>query len=174
MIVPRLTRTLQIAFWRFDDQGQVLKYHAWIPNLQAWVQAVMGIDPRIFSIPAVATICPQIRKQCKGPNRQYPNDITCNLDLQLKPFGSFDEAWGDNIACRTIHLILTRIRPDIHCPHVGPNGGSPPDNYKCVDIDYSKDYFDDTALFGGPEGDVFTCGGPLLFGEGIGSARDGT
>lgn len=62
--------------------------------------------------------------------------------------GNFDEAWGDNVVCRSIHLMLTVVRPEVHCPHVGPVGGSPPDNYKCVDIDYSLDYFDDQQLFG--------------------------
>jgi hypothetical protein len=114
-----------------------------------------------------------IQKQCTGPNKQYANELDCVARLQLKPFGSFDEAWGDNIACRAIHLILTGVRPEVHCPHVGPHGGSPPDSYKCVNIDYSKDYFDDSTLFGAPEGDVFTCGGPLLFGKDIDDARVG-
>jgi hypothetical protein len=66
------------------------------------------------------------------------------------------------LSTKPVHLILTQVRPDIHCPHVGPKGGSPPDNYKCVDIDYSDDYFDDAELFGEPLGNVFTCDGPLL------------
>lgn len=48
------------------------------------------------------------------------------------------------------------VRPDVHCPHVGPTGGG-----KCVDIDYSTDYFDDERLFKAPLGSVFTCSGPL-------------
>lgn len=40
-----------------------------------------------------------------------------------------------------------------------------PNNYKCVNIDYRRDYFDDGSLFEAPEGDVFTCGGPLLAGK---------
>ena len=171
----QLTTAFQVAFWRFDDSGKVLKYHAWIPNLQAWTAAATGQDLGNFAIQTLAKtiLCPTIQKQCSGSNQQYSNVLDCVAQLELKPFGSFDEAWGDNIACRTIHLILTKVRPEVHCPHVGPKGGSPPDNYKCVDIDYSKEYFDDDTLFGAPEGDVFTCGGPLLFGEGIDGARMG-
>ena len=156
-----------MAFWRFDDEGLVLKYHAWIPNLQAWTAAATGVNLGNFAIQKATTaaICPLIQKQCTGKDKQYSNVLECATRLELKPFGSFDEAWGDNIACRTIHLILTRIRPDVHCPHVGPHGGAPPNNYKCVDIDYSKEYFDDAALFGSTEGNVFTCGGPLLSGD---------
>jgi hypothetical protein len=159
-IVIQLTCDLQVAFWRFDDQGQVLKYHAWIPNLQAWIGAVIGYDPGTIAVQTVAkvSLCPPIQQQCTGSNKQYRDELDRIARLQLKPFGNFDEAWGDNIACRT------RVRPDVHCLHVGPRGGSPPDNYKCVNIDYSKDYFDDGALFGAPEGDVFTCGGRLLSG----------
>jgi hypothetical protein len=111
---------------------------------------------------AKAALCPEIQKACTGANQQYDSEADCTAKLGEKPFGSFDEAWGDNVVCRTIHLVLTRVRPEVHCPHVGPLGGSPPDNYKCVDIDYSTEYFDDDTVFGAPEGDVFTCGGPLL------------
>jgi hypothetical protein len=43
----------------------------------------------------------------------------------------------------------------VHCPHVGPVGGSPPNNYKCVNINYTVDYFNDMELFGAA--DVFNC-----------------
>lgn len=45
----------------------------------------------------------------------------------------------------------------VHCPHVGPKGGSAPDNYKCVNIDYVQAYFTgDRALFGDVL-DAFSC-----------------
>ncbi|KXS94387.1 hypothetical protein AC578_6589 [Pseudocercospora eumusae] len=158
------TTLAQVAFWRFDDQGRVLKYHAWIPNLEKWTHVAIGQDFTNLLTQKVtsAVLCPTIQKMCSGNNKQYANTLDCIAKLERKPFGSFDEAWGDNIACRIIHLILTKVRPEVHCPHVGPVGGSPPDNYKCVDIDYSIEYFNDAELFGAPEGDVFSCGGPLL------------
>lgn len=127
----------------------------------------MGYDLNNFVVQTIArvSLCPAIQDNCKGKNQQYFNEVDCVARLKLKPFGNFDEAWGDNIACRAIHSILTKVRPEVHCPHVGLHGGSPPDNYKCVNIDYSKDYFDDDVLFRAPEGDVFTCGGPLLSGK---------
>ena len=154
----------------------MLRYHAWIPNLQAWTAAAVGINFNNLALQKVAKValCPGIQKLCTGKDQQYSSTLSCVADLQFKPFGNFDEAWGDNIVCRTIHLILTRIRPDVHCPHVGPVGGAPPDNYKCVDIDYSKEYFDDSSLFGAPEGDVFSCGGPLLSGNSSMSLGGGT
>ncbi|KAJ7209274.1 hypothetical protein GGX14DRAFT_566458 [Mycena pura] len=61
-----------------------------------------------------------------------------------------DEAWGDNVCCRFIHLILAAIRPEVHCQHVGPTGGG-----KCIDIPYNQVYFDD-ELFGSRDG-TFDC-----------------
>ncbi|KAF2216223.1 hypothetical protein CERZMDRAFT_81373 [Cercospora zeae-maydis SCOH1-5] len=160
----------QVAFWRFDNEGKVLKYHAWIPNLQAWTNAASGVDfdsPLLQNVTVSQLLCPNIQKMCTGANQQYSSTADCVKQLSGKPFGSFDEAWGDNVVCRMIHVLLTKVRPEVHCPHVGPLGGSPPDNWKCVDIDYSAEYFDDDVLFGAPEGDVFTCGGPLLTDGGL-------
>ncbi|EKG20842.1 hypothetical protein MPH_01825 [Macrophomina phaseolina MS6] len=158
------TTLAQVAFWKFDDQGAVLNYHAWIPNLQTWTEVGNNVDfDNVVIQKAVPVqLCPQIMQNCKGDNQQYSSVATCVAALELKPFGSFDEAWGDNIVCREIHVLLTKVRPEVHCPHVGPKGGSPPDNWKCVDIDYSVDYFDDSQLFGMPLGSTFTCGAPLL------------
>jgi hypothetical protein len=75
--------------------------------------------------------------------------------MATKPFGSYDEVWGDNVVCRNIHVLLTHVRPAVHCPHVGPNGGAPPNNYKCVNINYTTSYFDDRSLFGNSE--TFNC-----------------
>jgi hypothetical protein len=31
--------SFQIAFWKFDEKGAVLKYDAWITNLNTWIEA---------------------------------------------------------------------------------------------------------------------------------------
>jgi hypothetical protein len=83
----------QVAFWQFDDSGAVERYHAWIPNVQGWIQAATGIDFSGFllqkGLPAL--LCPGIQDRCKGPNQVYADTLTCILDLELKRFGSFDE-----------------------------------------------------------------------------------
>ncbi|KAL0060193.1 hypothetical protein AAF712_013040 [Marasmius tenuissimus] len=105
----------QIAFWRFDSTGAVLKYDAWIPNLPLWINASSGID---YTNPVVqsavpTTLCPAIQQNCQGANQQYADEGDCKAQLGSKPFGSMDEVWGDNLACRIIHVLLTRIRPEI-------------------------------------------------------------
>ena len=70
--------------------------------------------------------------------------------MSSKLFGNWDQIWSDNVICRTLHVRLAKLRPDVHCVHVAPSGGG-----KCVDIEYNQVYFDDEALFGG--NDAFTC-----------------
>jgi hypothetical protein len=72
--------------------------------------------------------------------------------MSSKPFGDYDEVWADSVVCRIIHVILARVRPDVHCMHVRPTGGG-----KCVDEPYNQGYFDDEALFGQPRGQTFIC-----------------
>ncbi|KAL1627483.1 hypothetical protein SLS54_002408 [Diplodia seriata] len=108
-----------VAFWNFDDDGQVLRYDAWLPNLQRWNSILLGAD---FDDPPTQdafrqTLCPAVQQRCSGPNRQYDSEEDCVADLAAKPFGNYDEAWGDNIACRTIHVILAQVRPEVSSLH---------------------------------------------------------
>ncbi|MCJ1403608.1 hypothetical protein MMC11_006831 [Xylographa trunciseda] len=144
----------QVANWHFDDDGLVLKYDAWIPNLSNWTVIGLAADLSILAVQDVYinTICNEAQLRCVGANTQYSSVAQCISVLSAKPFGTFDEAWGDDVVCRSIHLILTLIDPDVHCPHVGPTGGG-----KCSPIDYNDAYFNDTALFGGPLLEFFMC-----------------
>jgi hypothetical protein len=56
-------------------------------------------------------LCPVIQQRCTGSNQQYVSVDDCIAQLSLKPFGNYDEVWGDNIVCRTIHVILTGVDP---------------------------------------------------------------
>lgn len=144
----------QIAFWRFDDQGAVLYYDASIPTLQQWSTITTGADLSQpgFADATVAQVCGLTQLRCTGNNTQYVSLEDCIQTLSRKRIGDYNEAWSDTVACRTIHLLLVQIRPEIHCPHVGPTGGG-----KCVDKPYLDKYFDDERLFGRPTGTTFVC-----------------
>jgi hypothetical protein len=43
-IIPLTVVPFQVAFWKFDEHRTVLKYDAWIPNLNDWIEACMGIS----------------------------------------------------------------------------------------------------------------------------------
>ncbi|KAI9841627.1 MAG: hypothetical protein M1837_000474 [Sclerophora amabilis] len=144
----------QMAFWRFDEEGRVLKYDAIIPNLSAWRDTFFGdlaSDPAVQA-ESIQQICGAAQRRCTGANAQYDNVEDCISELSQKPVGVFSEAWGDTVVCRAIHIILTEARPDVHCAHVGPDGGG-----KCIDTSYAAKYTDDESLFGEPVGTTFKC-----------------
>lgn len=45
-------------------------------------------------------------------NAHFGSTEDCIETLSDKPFGSYDEVWGDNVVCRTIHILLAAIRPE--------------------------------------------------------------
>ncbi|KAL8951846.1 MAG: hypothetical protein Q9222_002194 [Ikaeria aurantiellina] len=138
-----VTTLKQIAFWTFDDQGLVLKYDAWIPNLRLYSSVVSGrgmtnVDPPPPEAQSatIQTLCGTTQTLCQGNNTQYTSVDDCVKTLTAKPFGDGDNFWSDSI----------------HCPHLGETGGG-----KCVDVEYNEGYFDDQALFGEEEGQNFMC-----------------
>ncbi|TLD18695.1 hypothetical protein E2P81_ATG11605 [Venturia nashicola] len=152
------TTLKQIAFFKFNEKGEVIAYDAWIPNLQRWTEIANGVNfgSSVVGWGLPVALCPEINKRCKDTNKQFQSTTDCVSKLEAKPTGSFDEAWGDNMVCRLIHFQLTIVRPEIHCPHVGPKGGAPPKNFKCVNTSYDDSYTDDVALFGSKN--PFKCG----------------
>lgn len=104
-----------MAFWKFDDEGAVLKYDAWIPNLNNWVEATEAApvtNPQ-FQAQSIQVICALTQMRCTGANTQWSSIGECVGALTQKPYGNYDAAWGDNVVCRSIHLVLTQVRPDV-------------------------------------------------------------
>jgi hypothetical protein len=69
-----LSTLKQVAFWRFDDDGAVTSYDAWIPNLADW--DFLSEGHQNISNPAVQAaningLCPIIQQRCVGANQQY-------------------------------------------------------------------------------------------------------
>ncbi|KIV98946.1 uncharacterized protein PV09_09331 [Verruconis gallopava] len=161
-----ITKLKQIAFWRFDTTGRIIAYDAWIPNLQNFVGKITDPSVGIYSgggyVPSTTDmtttegqICQLQAQFCTGGNQVYSSVDECIGVLMSKPYGTFDEAWGDNVVCRRVHVLLTPLRPAVHCAHVGPTGGG-----KCVDPNYNDVYFDDEELFG--SNSIFQCPGDSL------------
>src|SRR5215471_4498824 len=117
-IISLTILSCQIAFWKFDGQGAVLKYDAWLTNLNAWIEASTGVpisNPRAQA-GTIQQLCTVTQQRCTGLNRQWSSIDQCVSALSPKPYGNYDEAWGDNIVCRTIHLVLTQVRPQVSSP----------------------------------------------------------
>lgn len=105
----------QVAFWRFDEEGAVLKYDAWIPNLNTWVERTTAapVTNKEFQLQSIQQICALTQMRCNGANQQWTSVTECVTALSGKPYGNYDAAWGDNVVCRSIHLVLTQVRPDV-------------------------------------------------------------
>jgi hypothetical protein len=69
------------------------------------------------------SLCPGIQFNCVGANQQYASVADCVAYVGSLPTATWDKANQANIPCVSLHLLLTFMFPDIHCPHVGPTGG---------------------------------------------------
>ena len=106
--------TMQIAFWRFDDTGAVLYYDATLPNLNKYYNLASGVLPSAqFNAARIEQLCDSAQQLCTGSNIQYNSTQACINTLSHRPFGEWDEIWGDNVVCRTLHIQLAQLRPDV-------------------------------------------------------------
>ena len=93
----------------------MLKYDAWIPNLHDWVESTSPapLSNPHYQMQSIQQICAVTQMRCTGANTQWASIEECVAGLARKPYGNYDAAWGDNIVCRSIHLVLTQVRPDV-------------------------------------------------------------
>ena len=136
------TTLKQVAFWEFDDQGRVLKYDAWIPNLRLYSATSSGRGTSNLIPPspaqqatAIQTLCGTTQKLCYGNNTQYTGVDDCAKTLTAKPFGDGDNYWSDSVSCRQIHVLLARIRPDVRRRSLSrwlSNANSMPRSIACI------------------------------------------
>jgi len=62
---------------------------------------------------AIEALCAMIQQRCAGDNEQYESVASCVDILGKRNFGSWDEVWGDNVVCRSVHVGLTTMRPEV-------------------------------------------------------------
>jgi hypothetical protein len=107
----------------------------------AILNAGAALDPRSDGERALRLqgVCLLAATNCPG---EFHGDTTgakaadCVAFMQTKPYGSWNRANSDTVTCREAHSILTSLRPEVHCPHVGKTAGM-----VCVDVSYAS-YFD--------------------------------
>ena len=99
----------------------MLDYDAWIPNLERWNLITQGLPDRITNPQeqaaresgTIQSVCGAAQQRCTGNNTQYSSVEDCVSVLSSKDFGDYDETWDDNVVCRSIHVLLTLLRPDV-------------------------------------------------------------
>jgi hypothetical protein len=110
----KITTIKQVAFWRFDDDGSVIAYDAYLPSLALYTQLLYGTPVTTkYKTTVINTLCGQVDKLCTGENVQYNGTAECVKDLSSKDFGSWDEVFGDNVVCRSLHILLAGLRPEV-------------------------------------------------------------
>ncbi|KAJ3298660.1 hypothetical protein HDU79_008153 [Rhizoclosmatium sp. JEL0117] len=140
-LVTKATYPLRVqGFFRLDSAYNIVGYDVQVQNTGLFYAKVGLNTPKWLEQPVLAgLVCDSVAKACTGVDQQYnaQGKPDCfNFLSSVVPFGDNNQVQGDSLACRSIHVNLAFLRPDIHCPHVGPTGGM-----MCVDLPYNQ-YFE--------------------------------
>lgn len=90
--------------------------------------------------------CATIQSICPvgGALEQFPNADACYTYFAGLPNGGWERSDQKDRGCAfNLHLQFAPIRPDIHCPHVGPTGGT-----FCIAHAYNDIVLSDSQLWG--------------------------
>jgi len=126
----------QIGHWRFDEHDKIIE----VDNIQAYYDILFREMVPDSAYPFYMALllnqtCTREVMNCVGANQQYANYTACVDHILTLPYGSpLLNSWNSGI-CRWWHSTLTFLRPDFHCPHVGPTGGG-----VCVDFTLASLY----------------------------------
>ncbi len=148
---------METGIFTFNKSNKVIEFDLQIPNLGAAYDITSKLEKakRIAGVCAFLTIGhlnPITLEQVAGGTCTSYFDsrddfgkgflyvpgapfINCVKFMSSLPYGSFDRANSNTFTCRSVHMLLTPLRPDIHCKHVSYDGGG-----KCVDMPYES-YF---------------------------------
>jgi len=121
----------QIGQWRFDDDDKIIEIDNFQPYYAHQITESVG-DPTnpFYRAFIVDQVCSRHQLRCTGANQQYPSYAACSAYVSSLTFGTpWFNQWNST-TCRWWHSYLTALRPNIHCPHVGPTGGGVCVDYK--------------------------------------------
>ncbi|KAL7940429.1 hypothetical protein V8C42DRAFT_349498 [Trichoderma barbatum] len=128
------------AFMTFDSDLKVTQYDItarrfdhFFDTLITAAQPLLGTHDAASTVALVGHlldtgICSTAATFCKGNNQQYSSNEECLKFLQGVRVGTSYELGMNTKLCRMVHSKMVPLRPDVHCPHIGPTGG-----HFCVD-----------------------------------------
>ncbi|RZA27408.1 MAG: hypothetical protein EOP10_00150 [Proteobacteria bacterium] len=147
----------EIGYFVFNKQNRVIYFDLVIPNLGAAYDEKnplkrAGVMAGMCAFLTIGHIDPITQEKVKGgtctsyfdgkedfgpgfiavPNAPFLNCMTFMSTLE---WGSYNRANSNTVSCRQVHMLLTPLRPETHCPHVAYGGGG-----KCVDMPYESYY----------------------------------
>ncbi|PSN58751.1 hypothetical protein BS50DRAFT_682642 [Corynespora cassiicola Philippines] len=100
----------------------------WFGYLLQTLLRSMDPDPATAQTKAAqamaASICNAHTAHCSGTHQQFGSQGEC-LDFLTNDIrvGESFELGMDTLLCRSVHEIMIQYRPDVHCAHIGRDGG---------------------------------------------------
>lgn len=129
---------VEIYLWMlFNGEGEIEQYDItfrWFDWLfQSMVNTVQqDSSPNnevTLSLQLAREVCRTSADYCAGSNAQYSSCDQCQEYLTNKVrLGAAHEFGRNTLLCRHLHAKILPLRPEVHCPHIGPTGGD-----MCVD-----------------------------------------
>ncbi|KAG9529156.1 hypothetical protein KCU93_g3649, partial [Aureobasidium melanogenum] len=169
--VTKTTIPQELDFWvTFNEKGEISQYdgnfrylewqlNSTISSISTHLNLSSSIDiTSLLHQKLSQSICTTATTFCNGTNLQYANQTACEDYLLNKTrFGEGWE-WGmDTVSCRMIHQNMVPLRPEVHCPHIGPSGGGMCADDRTYVGNLEENYFVNSPFLApGLAGGVFT------------------
>lgn len=135
----QFTIVLPIEIWAWItcvSKGKISQYDASFRRLgQTLDLTIANVGKQIGSTSTTITLayladalakraCDAEQTYCNGTSNQNTNSASCYRFLtQEISFGTAYEVVGYTLLRETLHQHMVLLRPDVHCPHIGPGGG---------------------------------------------------
>lgn len=148
---------VQLDLWmRWNAQDEMTAYDARFVYFDWLMENAMTTMQQKFALASVADaqdhvktalvaqICTTAQNHCQGNLTQYDSMADCQqfLGTQVR-LGQPFEFGRNTVMCRSLHEGMLTLKPEAHCPHVGPTGGD-----MCTDNLNYGDYVADPDFFG--------------------------
>lgn len=133
----------------WNSERQITQYDVtfrWFGYLFETLLLSLDSDPTNATAKAVnalaTSICSTHTRYCNGTNTQYdsPEDCYHFLTQEIRVGQSF-ELGMNTLMCRSVHEIMVRYRPDVHCSHIGKDGGGMCDDSMSYAFKVDEKYF---------------------------------
>ncbi|KAF2711903.1 hypothetical protein K504DRAFT_403394 [Pleomassaria siparia CBS 279.74] len=101
------------------------------------------LEAQKAAVTAMATsVCNTHTTYCNGTSSQYESRDECfNFLTQQIRVGQSFELGMNTLMCRSVHEIMIKYRPDVHCPHIGKTGGGMCDDSIGYEEKVTEKYF---------------------------------
>lgn len=114
----------QVGTFRFDNNDKIVETDLWNPLYSAQIRESGVLQAPDYAFQMANYTCYRHDKFCKNtPYKQYADYSDCMKFMMNLKVGDPDVFSGNNLQCRNQHSTLIQLRPQIHCPHLGPSGG---------------------------------------------------